>query len=150
MAFHRIFPFYGNLYVHKHWEFHGFSSALNLRGSGNYGKSLCFALLFPTYVNSLFPYFGNCMDFCFTQNISETHYFRMFVFSRIFPLTTGIHFFHILGIVWISASPKIGKKPITLGCLFFSHTFPVLWEFTFPMFWKLYGFLLHWKYLRNL
>ena len=25
MAFHRIFPFYGNLYIHKHWEFHGFS-----------------------------------------------------------------------------------------------------------------------------
>ena len=69
MAFHRIFPFYGNLYIHKHWEFHGFSSTLNLRGSEDYGESLCFLLLFPYYVNSLFPYFGNCMDFCITQNI---------------------------------------------------------------------------------
>ena len=58
MAFHRIFSFYGNLYIHKHWEFHGFSSTLNLRGSENYGKSLCFLLLFPYYVNSLFPNFG--------------------------------------------------------------------------------------------
>ena len=58
MALHRIFPFCGNLYIHKHWEFHGFSSTLNLRGSENYGKSLCFLLLFPYYVNSLFPNFG--------------------------------------------------------------------------------------------
>ena len=108
MAFHRIFSFYGNLYIHKHWEFHGFSSTLNLRGSKDYGKSLCFLLLFPYYVNSLFPYFGNCMDFCFSQNIWETHYFGMFVFS---------------------------------------HIFPVLWKFTFPKFWELYGFMLHPKYL---
>ena len=58
MALHRIFSFYWNLYIHKHWEFHGFSSTLNLRGSENYGKSLCFLLLFPYYVNSLFPNFG--------------------------------------------------------------------------------------------
>ena len=45
----------------------------------------------------------------------------------------GIHFSHILGIVWVSASPKIFEKPITLECFFF-HTFPILWEFTFPMF----------------
>ena len=69
MAFHRIFSFDGNLYIHKHWEFHGFSSTLNPRGSEDYGKSLCFLLLFPYYVNSLFPYFRNCMDFCFTRNI---------------------------------------------------------------------------------
>ena len=31
----------------------------------------------------------------------------------------------------------------------FSHIFPLLWEFTFPIFWELYGFLLHPKYLRN-
>ena len=61
-----------------------------------------------------------------------------------------IHFFHILGIVWISASLKIVEKPTTLECLFFSHTFPVLWKFTFPKFWELYGFLLYPKcLLRN-
>ena len=149
MAFHRIFPFYGNLYIHKHWEFHGFSWTLNLRGSEDYWKSLSLLLLFPYYVNSLFPYFGNCMYFCFTRNIWETHYFGMFVFSHIFPLLWEFTFFHILGIAWISASPKIVEKPFTLQCLFFPHTFPVLWEFTFPMFWELYGFLLHPKYVRN-
>ena len=106
IAFHRIFPFYGNLYIHKHWENHGFSSTLNLWGSEDCGESLCFLSLFPYYVNSLFPYFGNCMNFCITQNIWETHYFRMFVFSHIFSL---------------------------------------LWEFTFSIFWELYGFLLHAK-----
>ena len=187
MAFHRIFSFYGNLYIHKHWEFHGFSSTLNLRGSENYGKSLCFLLLFPYYVNSLFPYFGNCMDFCFTQNISETQHYGMFAFFPYFSRIMGIHFSHVLGIVWIFASFKIFKKTINLKCfcfailfpyngnpLFpcfgncmdfyikqkisqtlnfeifvFSHIFSLLWEFTFPVFWELYGFLLHPKYLRN-
>ena len=98
-----------------------------------------------------------------------------------------IHFSHILGIVWISASSEIFKKPINLKCLcfpilfpyygnplfpcvgncmdfcfkqkipetlnfemfVFSHIFSLLWEFTFPIFWELYGFLLHPKYLRN-
>ena len=31
----------------------------------------------------------------------------------------GIHFFHILGIVWISASPQVTEKPITLECSVF-------------------------------
>ena len=70
MVFHRIFPLYGNLYIPKHWELHGFSSTLNLLGSEEYGKSLCFPILFLYYVNSLFPYFGNCLDFCFTQTIN--------------------------------------------------------------------------------
>ena len=56
-----------------------------------------------------------------------------------FSHTMEIHFPHVLGIVWISGSLKI----------VFSHTFFVLWEFTFPMFWKFYGFLFHKKYLRN-
>ena len=66
--------------------------------------------------------------------------FKMFVFPY-FSLTMGIHFSHILGILWISASPKIFKKPITLECFFF----PVLCGFTFPMFWELHGFLLQVK-----
>ena len=82
MAFHRIYSFYGNLYIHKHWEFLGFSLTLNLPGSEDYGISLCFVLLFPYYLNSLlfpilfsyygnsiFPCSGNCMDFCFMRNI---------------------------------------------------------------------------------
>ena len=71
---------------------------------------LCFPILFPYNGNPLCPYFGNCMDFCFKQKITEILNFEMFVFSHIFPL---------------------------------------LWQFTFPIFWELYGFLLHQKYFRN-
>ena len=99
----------------------------------------------------------------------------------------GIHFSHVLVIVWISASSKLFKKPINLKCLcfpilfpyygnplfpfvgncmgfcfkynipetlnfgmfVFSHIFSLPWEFTFSIFWELYGFLLHSKQLRN-
>ena len=105
-------------------------------------------------------------------------------FSRIME----IHFSQVLGIVWISASSKIFKKPINLKCLcfsilfpyngnplfpcfgncmdfcikrkisetlnfemfVFSHIFSLLWEFTFPIFWELYGLMYHMKYVRNL
>ena len=111
----------------------------------------------------------------------------MFVFFPNFSRIMEIHFFQVLGIVWISASSKIFKKPINLKCLcfsilfpyngnplfpcfgncmdfcikrkisetlnfemfVFSHIFPLLWKFTFPIFWELDGFLLHPKYLRN-
>ena len=111
----------------------------------------------------------------------------MFVFFPNFSRIMEIHFFQVLGIVWISASSKIFKKPINLKCLCFSilfpyngnplfpcfgncmdfcimgnisetlnfemfvffHIFSLLLEFTFPIFWELYGFLLHPKYLRN-
>ena len=125
-------------------------------------ECLFFPILSPYYGNSLFPYFGNCMGFCFTQNIWETYYFGMFVFSHIFLLLweftfsifwelygfllhpkylrnpllcnvcffpyfsriMGIHFSHVLGIVWISASSKIFKKPINLKYLCFPILFP--------------------------
>ena len=35
-----------------------------------------------------------------------------------------IHFSHVLGILWISASPEIFKKPINLKCLYFPIPFP--------------------------
>ena len=73
-------------------------------------ECLCFRIFFLYNENTVFPCFGNCMDFCFKRKISETLNFEMFVFSHIFSL---------------------------------------LWEFTFPIFWELYGFLLHPKYLRN-
>ena len=43
------------------------------------------------------------------------------------------------------------KIPETLNfeMFVFSHIFSLLWEFTFPIFWELYGFLLHPKYFRN-
>ena len=148
-------------------------------------ECLCFPIFFPYYGNSLFPYFGNCMDLCFTLNSWETHYFGMFVLFPYFSRITGIHFSHILGIVWISASSELFKKPInvcvfpyfsrimeihfshvlqtawisasseefqkhsTSKCLCFLIFFSLLWDFTFPIFWELYGFALHPKYLRN-
>ena len=36
------------------------------------------------------------------------------------------------------------------GMFVFSHTFPLPWKSTFPIFLELYGFLCHPKYLRNL
>ena len=44
------------------------ASTLNLRVSEEYGKSM-FSHSFPVLCKSLFPYFENCMNFCFTRNI---------------------------------------------------------------------------------
>ena len=43
------------------------------------------------------------------------------------------------------------KIPETLNfeMFLFSHIFPLLCEFTFTIFWELYGFLLHPKYIRD-
>ena len=118
MAFHRMFPFYGNLYIPKHWEWHGFSSTINLRGSEEYGKFLCLPILFLYYVNSLFPFLG-VVWICTSLEILEKPITLECLFFPYFPRIMGIHFSHVLGIVWISASPKIYLKPITFKYLFF-------------------------------
>ena len=41
-------------------------------------ECLCFLILFPYYENSLFLCFGNCMDFCFRENMWETLDFGIF------------------------------------------------------------------------
>ena len=56
------------------------------------------------------------------------------MFSHNFPVLSKftVPIFWVLGTVWISASPKICKKHLTLECFvfsYFSHSF-----FTFPMF----------------
>ena len=66
------------------------------------------------------------MDFCFTQNISETYKFEIFVFSHAFPVLWKSTFpmFWVLGIVWIYTSRKICKKYLTnalLECFVFSY-----------------------------
>ena len=62
-----------------------------------------------------------------------------------------IHFPHVLGTVWISALPKIFKKPINLKCLCFPILFPYYGNPLFPCFefWRLYGFLLLAKYVKK-
>ena len=48
------------------WELYGF--LLHPKYLRNFGIFTFFLILFPYYGNSLFPSFGNCMDFCFIQN----------------------------------------------------------------------------------
>ena len=95
-------------------------------------KCLCFPIFFPHYGNSLFPYFWNCMSFCFTQNILETQHYGIFAFSPYFSRIMGIHFSHVLGIVWVSASSEIFKKTINLKCLCFRILFPYNGNPLFP------------------
>ena len=108
-------------------------------------ECLCFPIFFPYYGNSLFPYFGNCMDFCFTLNSWETHYFRMFVLFPYFSRITGIHFSHVLGIVWISASSELFKKPINLKCLCFPILFPYNGNPLFSCFANCMDFCFKWR-----
>ena len=49
-------------------------------------KCLCFPILFTYYGNPPFSYFGNCMDFCFSQkNIEFSHVFSL-LWEFIFPI----------------------------------------------------------------
>ena len=185
-----------------------------------------FSLTFPVLCKFTFPIFWELYGFLLhPKYLRNLLLWNVCVFPY-FSLTMGIHFFHISGIVWISASLKIVEKAITLECLFFfpyfsrimeihfsqvrgivwistsseifkksinlkflcfsipfphngnplfpcfgncmgfcikrkisetlnfemfvfCHNFSLLWEFTFPIFSELYGFLLHPEYLRN-
>ena len=120
MAFHRIFPFYGNLYIHKHWEFHGFSSTLNLRGSKDYGKS-AFWLTFSVLRQFTFPIFWELYEFLLHSKHLRNPLLWNVCFFPYFSRIMGIHFFHVLEIVWISASSEIFKKLINLKCLCFPY-----------------------------
>ena len=108
-------------------------------------KCLCFPKLFWYYGNPLFLCFENCMNFCFIRKIVKTLNFEMFVFfpyyrNSIFPYFGNCMDFCFTQNIW-----EIHNS----GMFVFSHTFSILWEFTFPIFWELYGFLLHPKYFRN-
>ena len=83
------------------------------------------------------------MDFCFMQNMKETHILGIFAFSHNFFRTTGIYFSHVFQIVLIFASCEIFKKFVLIKFVF-SHS-----EFTFSMLWELYGILFHAKHVRN-
>ena len=56
----------------------------------------------------------------------------MFVFFPCFSRIMRIHFSHVLGIVWISASSKIFRKPINLKCLCFPILSPCYGNPLFP------------------
>ena len=66
--FSHTFPLLWEFTFPIFWESYGFVP------QGKYARNLLgylyFLILFPYYINSIFPFFGNyCMDFCFTKNI---------------------------------------------------------------------------------
>ena len=94
-----------------------------------------FSLTFPDLWKSIFPSFGVCMDFCFAQNIWETHKFRMLVFSHTFPVlrkSTFLMFWELYGYL---PYPKY-LRDHKFEMFMFSHTFPI-WKSTFLVFWGL-------------
>ena len=123
-------------------------------------------MLFLYNGNPLFPYFGNCMDFCIKRNISETLNFEMFVFShifspKIFEKLWNVCFFPILlpyygnplfscvgNCMDICFQQKI-PETLNFEMFMFSHIFSLLCEFTFLIFWKIYGLMPNMKYVRN-
>ena len=96
--------------------------------------NVCVFPYFPFTMGFTFPYFGNFMGFYFTQNTSQTQHFGMLAFFPYFSRIMGIHFYHTLGIVWISASSEIFKKPINFKCLCFPILFPYNGNSLFPCF----------------
>ena len=83
-VFSHTFPLLWEFTFLIFWELHGF--LLHPKYLRNFEMSVFFPILFPYYENSLFPRFGNCMDFCIKQKISETLNFEVFVFSHTFPV----------------------------------------------------------------
>ena len=69
-------------------------------------------------------------------------------FSIIFPYNGNPLFPYFGNCMYFCIQRKISET-LKFEMFVFSHIFPLLWEFTFPIFWELYGFLLHPKYLRN-
>ena len=94
----------------------------------NYFQMFLFSYNFPVLWEFRFSMFWELYEFLFHKKILKTLNFEMFVFS----FTMGIHFSHILGTAWISASPKIFEKPITLECLFFPILSPYYGNSLFP------------------
>ena len=81
---------------------------------------LCFPIRFLYYGNSFFPCFGNCMDFCFTWNIKETHNFKCLCFSILSPYH-GNSLFSCFGNCIDFSLHDICKKSLTLECSVFPY-----------------------------
>ena len=173
-----IFPFYENLYIHKHWEFHGFSSTLYLRGGKDYGKSvfsLTFSvlckftflifwelygfLLHPKYLrnpllwNVVFAHtFPVLLEFTFPMFWGELYGFllnlKCLCFPILFPYYGNPHFPCVGNCVDFCFKQKI-PETLNFEMLVFSHIFSFLWGFTFLIFWELYVLMPHMRYVRN-
>ena len=83
-----------------------------------------FSPIFPLQWEFTFPIFWEWYGFLLHPKYFRNQHFGKFAFFPYFFRNMGIHFSHVLGIVWISASSKIFKKPINLKRLC-SHTFRI-------------------------
>ena len=116
-------------------------------------KCLCFPTFFPYYGNPLFLCFGNCMN-CWTWIYASYKKFKKpltlkcLYFPIFFPYCGNSVFPYFENCMDFCVTQNIWETH-NFGFFVFSHTFPLLWEITFRIFWELYGFLLHPKYLRN-
>ena len=113
------------------WELYGFLLLPKYLRNPLLWNVCFFPILFPCYGNTLFPSSGNCM-----------------CFSIIFPYNGNPLFPYFGNCMYFCIQRKISET-LKFEMFVFSHIFPLLWEFTFPIFWELHGFLLHPKYLRN-
>ena len=93
-----------------------------------------FSHTFLVLWKSAFPMFWEPDRFLIhMKNLKKPQIWNACVFPN-FSLTMGIHFSHILGILWNSAPPKIFEKPITFEYLSFPILFPYYGNSFFPCF----------------
>ena len=95
-------------------------------------KCLCFLVFFSLLWESTFPIFWELYGFLLHPKFLRNPLLWSACFFPYFSLIIGIHLSHVLGIVWISASSKIFKKPINLKCLCFPILFPYYGNPLFP------------------
>ena len=95
-------------------------------------ECLLFSHTFSVLWEFTFPLFRELYEFLLHPKYLRN--FGMFAFFPYFFRIMGIHFSHVLGIVWISGSSRIFKKPINLKCLCFPILFPYYGNPLFPCF----------------
>ena len=76
---------------------------------------------FPVLWKPTFPTFWELYGFLVPPKYLRGLQVWNVCFFPFISLIMGIYFSHILGILWISASPKMFKKPINLKCLCFPY-----------------------------
>ena len=118
-----LFLYYENLPFPCFGNCIDFSLTQNIWETTNFGMFV-FSHTFPVLWKSTFPTFWELYGFLHQPKyLKNPKIWNVFVFPY-FSRTMEIHFPHVLGIVWISKSPKIFEKPITLECLCFPTLFP--------------------------
>ena len=90
-----------------------------------------FSLTFPIECKFTFPILWKLYGFLLLPKYLRNPLLWNICFFPYFSRNMGIHFSHVLGIVWISASSKIFNKPINLKCLCFPILFLYYMEIQF-------------------